>query len=166
MKKRIMIFGGSMFINEIFKNKEIKVYNNTTLTKLKDKFLVDNFSNEKLTVGKSLKLLNAFANERNYSDCILALGEADMKFESVENFKNSLLIFIDSLKQNNIRPLLVSLPKNYAKDSEALAYQKVIDEIAESKNVEYIYNGETSQTVSYKVYNNSQMKKALLNLCR
>lgn len=166
MKKSIMIFGGSMFINETIKANEYKTYNNKIVVKLKEKFNIDNFSNRNLTIKKSLNFLNIFIKERVYSDCILALGEADMDKTSLLDFKNSLLDMVHVLKENKIRPLLVSLPKKYKNDDIAFKYQMILDEIAQEEELEYIYNGETNQEVSYMVNNDSQMKKALMDLCK
>lgn len=166
MKKNIMIFGGSLFINEAFNQMKYKVLNNKLIVKLKGKFEIDNFSSIKLTSEKAVKFMKSFIGIRHYSDCILALGEADIELKNKEQFKNNLISMVRMLKENNINPLMVSLPKNYRNDIIAMEYQEVIDSVVNSENLQYVYYGDTDLDVSYKVNTKSQMKRAIIDLCK
>lgn len=166
MKKNIMIFGGSLFINEAFNQMQYKVLNNKLIVKLKGKFEIDNFSSIRLTSKKALSFMKTFVEVRQYSDCILALGEADIELKNKEEFKNNLISMVNILKNNNINPLMVSLPKNYRNDMLAIEYQEIIDSVVNSENLQYVYYGDTDLDVSYKVSTKSQMKRAIIDLCK
>lgn len=166
MKKNIMIFGGSLFINETYSQGNFKVLNNKVIVKLKSKFEIDNFSSIKLTAKKGLDYLLSFVKYREYSDCIIALGEADLELNNKVEFKEKLTLMVKTLKEFNICPLMVSLPKNYRNDIIAMEYQSIIDSIVNSENLQYIYYGDTDLDVSYKVSTKSQMKRAIIDFCK
>ncbi len=164
MKKRIIVFGGSMFINMGINKGNYVLKKNKMISKLEEKFILDNFSNSSLTTETSLKYLKEFTNNRKYDSCIISLGEADVCHISPSNFKMNLMKILDVLRNKQIRPLLVSLPDAFLKSEAAKEYQAIIDTIALEEKVEYIYNGDTDMEV-YKVKNASQMKRAILELC-
>ena len=166
MKKNIMIFGGSLFINEAFNQMKYKVLNNKLIIKLKGKFEIDNFSSIKLTTSKSIKFMKEFIKVRQYSDCVIALGEADIELNNKDEFKSNLITMVNILKEHNINPLMVSLPKNYRNDIIAMEYQEIIDSVVNSENLQYVYYGDTDLDVSYKVTTKSQMKRAIIDFCK
>lgn len=162
MKNRIIVFGGSMFMNMQAENKEYRLLPNKIVSKLEEKYILDNFSNQSLTSERSLRYLKEFARKRKYNSCILSLGEADALKNTPLEFRNNLEEILKLLKEYQIRPLLVSLPN--LKKEELAEYQHIIDDIALRENIEYVYNGDTDMAV-YKVKNESQMKRAILELC-
>lgn len=161
-----MIFGGSLFINEAFNQMKYKVLNNKLIIKLKGKFEIDNFSSIKLTTSKSIKFMKEFIKVRQYSDCVIALGEADIELNNKDEFKSNLITMVNILKEHNINPLMVSLPKNYRNDIITMEYQQIIDSVVNSENLQYVYYGDTDLDVSYKVTTKSQMKRAIIDFCK
>lgn len=165
MKKRMLIFGGSLFMDMEFFKGSYSVRKNKILGKLKEKFETDNFSNRHLTAKQAACFATEFVKERNYADCILALGEADLQVADTMLFKESLLELIRILKNNQIHPLMVSLPSSCLKTEKGQELQRIIDDVAIQEQINYIYNGDTDLEVSYKVKSEAQMRQALLKLC-
>lgn len=165
MKNSIAIFGGSTFMSTESKESEYSIIPNKITSKLYEKYDVDNFSNRNLTAEKTFKFLKEFVEKRKYKRCIISLGEADYKVGNIDAFKYNLLKIINFLRSKQIIPLLVSLPVKFINKHGASAYQEAIDEIAINEKVTYIYNGEMAINNSYKVKNDSQIKKILVELC-
>lgn len=165
MKNNIAIFGGSIFINAESKENEYFIIPNKITSKLYEKYNVDNFSNRFLTAERSFKFLKEFVEIKKYKRCIISLGEADYNVGNIDAFKYNLLKIINFLRSKQILPLLVSLPTKFLRKKGASLYQEAIDEIAINENITYVYNGELAIENSYKVKNDSQIKKVLVELC-
>lgn len=163
MRKRIAVFGNSLFQDIKFENnKYVTTKKQTTihLSKLHD---IDNYSMESLTMDRAFKLIQALPLKNLYQDCIIALGEADGN--QPEQFKSILFQMIEYLQANNIRPLLVSLPEEMLVSPQAYQIQSAIDEAAVYYNVDYIHEGKTNKMVSYVVSNDCEMLRAITDLC-
>lgn len=163
MRKRIGIFGGSLF-------QDIKIENGAYVTtkkqasiKLSKNHDIDNYSFQGLTAHRAKHLIQNLIVKGMYDDCILALGEADL--DNSAQFKQELLEIIDDLSAKNVRPLLVSLPCELLKDERACRIQYILDETAVARNIDYIYEGNTTKMVSYVVLDDNDMSKAILELC-
>lgn len=165
MKKRMLIFGGSLFTDMEFSCGAYSIKKNKILQKLKEKFDTDNFSNRQMTAERAACLAGEFIKERSYADCILALGEADLHGKDTALFKENMLELIRLLRTKQIRLLMVSLPSSCLKTARGRELQQIIDDIAMKEQISYIYNGDTDLEVSYKVKSEAQMKHALLELC-
>lgn len=163
MRKRIAIFGGSLF-------QDIKLEKNTYRTTAKQAVVrlakcydIDNYSMEDMSIRRAFRLIQSLPVQGLYNDCILALGEADLG--NVEEFRNLLPQIISYLLNRDIRPLLVSLPKDLLNQEEARNIQSIIDDCAVAYNIDYIYEGNTSKTVSYVVLDDHEMGQAIVALC-
>ncbi|MDE5545863.1 MAG: hypothetical protein K2I88_00205 [Anaeroplasmataceae bacterium] len=163
MKKNIAIFGGSLF--EDIKNVEGNYIPTSmqAVIKLAKEYNIDNYSLGGMQIERAKRLIQLLPMKELYSDCILALGEADL--DNPLEFEASLRQIIDHLQEQHIRPLLVSLPKELMNDSKAIFIQNIIDKIAVEKNVDYIYEGQTSKLVSYVVLEEADYFNAILYLC-
>ena len=71
---------------------------------------------------------------------------------------------IEILTYNFTKREVYILAKFLRKKGASL-YQEAIDEIAINENITYVYNGELFIENSYKVKNDSQIKKVLVELC-
>lgn len=156
MKKRIMVLGGKLFTNYAYNNGEYTIEKNNIISKLKEKFIIDDFSNNALTSINALKYINTFINERNYSSCILQLGEMD---NDSNVFKDNLQAIIDSLKAINVKPILVGLSE---KNCENKKNQYIIDELAEKNKVSLI-NGRNSIN-QYIANTDTQIRRTIIKL--
>ena len=156
MKKRIMVLGGKLFTNYAYNNGEYTIEKNNIISKLKEKFIIDDFSNNALTSINALKYINTFINERNYSSCILQLGEMD---NDSNVFKDNLQTIIDSLKAINVKPILVGLSE---KNCENKKNQYIIDELAEKNKVSLI-NGRNSMN-QYIAKTDTQIRRTIIKL--
>ncbi|MDE5856324.1 MAG: hypothetical protein K2H06_04660, partial [Anaeroplasmataceae bacterium] len=96
-----------------------------------------------MNIARAKALIDALPMKELYSDCILALGEADI--DQPEEFEFFLQKIIDTLQNQHIRPLLVSLPKKLMSNPKAILLQDILDKIAVEKNVDYIYEGKTTK---------------------
>lgn len=163
MRKSIVVFGGSLFQDIMFEKNNFITTANQSLIRLSRFYRIDNFSMTGLTVERTYRLLKTLPISNLYSDCILALGEADLN--DPLSFKIYLPKIIEHLQSNNIKPLLVSLPKEMLVSSAANQIQTIIDEVAIAHNVDYIYNGDTDKQVSYIVLDDMDMGKAIVELC-
>ncbi|MDE7263976.1 MAG: hypothetical protein K2N64_04885 [Anaeroplasmataceae bacterium] len=163
MKKRIAIFGGSLFQDLRIEEERYIPTGMQTVIELAKEYDIDNYSMMGMSITRAKRLIEALPMQELYSDCILALGEAD--FDQPKLFQEILEELIDTLQHKHIRPLLVSLPKKLSKERKALEIQESIDQLAVKKNVDYIYEGKTTKQVSYVVLENRDITKAILNLC-
>lgn len=156
MKKRIMVLGGKLFTNYAYNNGEYTIEKNNIISKLKEKFIIDDFSNNALTSINALNYINTFINERNYSSCILQLGEMD---NDSNVFKDNLQAIIDSLKAINVKPILVGLSENNCENKKN---QYIIDELAEKNKVALI-NGRNSIN-QYIANTDTQIRRTIIKL--
>lgn len=163
MRKRIAVFGGSLFQDIKLESGKYITTSKQALIKLSNKYDIDNFSLTGLTIERAYRLLKGLDIKKVYNDCILALGEADLN--DVTSFENNLSKTIEYLLNNDVRPLLVSLPAEILTDSRAMAIQEIIDHVAIKYNIDYIYDGRTDKIVSYIVLDNDDMSNAILELC-
>ena len=163
MRKRILILGGSLFQNIIYNDGNYILKNNQFNSILAKDYDIDNFSMENLTVTRALGIIKHINLKGVYSDCIVALGEYDLN-ENM-NFNKEFNQLIDILYENDIRPVLVSLPLDKINDSRYLNIQNIIDNTAIEKNIDYIYEGKTDKIVSYQVLESNQLFNAILELC-
>ncbi len=163
MRKRIAIFGGSLFQDIKLENKKFIITHNQVSIKLSKNYDIENYSVQGLTASRALRLIKAIPIQELYNDCILALGEWDM--ENPSAFEGTLKEIIQELLKNNVRPLLVSLPQDLLKNEVAVNIQNAIDHVAVEMNVDYIYEGNTNKTVSYIVLDDEDMSNAILELC-
>lgn len=165
MRNNIMVFGNSLFISTKVENFVFSVNSNKITSRLYDKFNVDNFSNCGLCVKESIKYIEEFSKIRNYDYCIINLGEADYFKKSVSDFKTELLEMIDLLNKKSILPILVSLSNKFIKKEKAYEFQEAIDDIAQNNKIHYVYSGNLDLNNTIKVKNDSQIKRALVELC-
>ena len=156
MKKRIMVLGGKLFTNCAYNNGEYTIEKNNIISKLKEKFIIDDFSNNALTSINALNYINTFINERNYNSCILQLGEMD---NDSNVFKDNLQAIIDSLKAINVKPILVGLSENNCENKKN---QYIIDELAEKNKVALI-NGRNSIN-QYIANTDTQIRRTIIKL--
>lgn len=163
MRKGIAIFGGSLFQDIKYMNGTYVPTQNQSVIKLAGNYAIDNFSLTGMNSERVKKYITALPMKNLYNDCILALGEAEL--EQPATFEKNLTDIIGFLQKNCIRPLLVSLPKELMNCKKAQAIQNIIDEIAVEKNIDYIYEGETTKLVSYQVIENHDFTSAILDLC-
>lgn len=160
MKKNVLILGCTIFEDVKLVNNEYVINNRKLIKKLNDNYNIDNLSKGNLTSEKALKFVKCFANSRRYDLCFLALGEADILTNSLEQFKNNLLSIISILRKENIRPLLVGLPKeSYNED-----YEAIIADVSKKNKIEYISNIESNES-NYVVKSDLQMRKAIREIC-
>ncbi|MDE6241580.1 MAG: hypothetical protein K2M08_04045 [Anaeroplasmataceae bacterium] len=163
MKKNIAIFGGSLFEDIKYVKGNYIPTSMQAVIKLAKEYNIDNYSLGGMEIDRAKRLIHLLPMKELYSDCILALGEADL--ENPLEFDSSLREIIDYLQEQHIRPLLVSLPKELMSDSKAIYIQDIIDKIAVEKNVDYIYEGKTTKLVSYMVLEEEDFSNAILYLC-
>lgn len=163
MRKSIAIFGGSLFQDIIYSDGKYVPTTKQASIKLSNTYRIDNYSFQGLSIQRAKKLLFQLPIKELYSDCILAVGEADLA--DVDSFTSSLNEIIDYLVENHVHPLLVSLPSYLMLDPKGVKLQEALDEIAVSKNVDYIYEGKTEKLVSYMVVEDRDIERAILNLC-
>ena len=156
MKKRIMVLGGKLFTNYAYNNGEYTIEKNNIISKLKEKFIIDDFSNNALTSINALNYINTFINERNYNSCILQLDEMD---NDSNVFKDNLQAIIDSLKAINVKPILVGLSENNCENKKN---QYIIDELAEKNKVSLI-NGRNSIN-QYIANTDTQIRRTIIKL--
>ena len=159
MRRRIAVFGGSLFEEVRFENNTFNILNNKTVSDLKNKYDIDNYSCKGLNSDRVLRLVKNINVNELYSTCIIALGENEVNDRL---FELNLSQIIGHLLVNNVRPILVSLPLSF---DDKLNLQDVIDRLSVDMNVDYIYNGLTDKQVSYIVKDKKDMKKAILELC-
>lgn len=159
MRRRIAVFGGSLFEEVRFENNTFNILNNKTVSDLKNKYDIDNYSCKGLNSDRVLRLVKNINVNELYSTCIIALGENEVNDRL---FELNLSQIIGHLLVNNVRPILVSLPLFF---DDKLNLQDVIDRLSVDMNVDYIYNGLTDKQVSYIVKDKKDMKKAILELC-
>lgn len=159
MRRRIAVFGGSIFEEVRFENNTFNILNNKTVSDLKNKYDIDNYSCKGLNSDRVLRLVKNINVNELYSTCIIALGENEVNDRL---FELNLSQIIGHLLVNNVRPILVSLPLSF---DDKLNLQDVIDRLSVDMNVDYIYNGLTDKQVSYIVKDKKDMKKAILELC-
>lgn len=159
MRRRIAVFGGSLFEEVRFENNTFNILNNKTVSDLKNKYDIDNYSCKGLNSDRVLRLVKNINVNELYSTCIIALGENEVNDRL---FELNLSQIIGHLLVNNVRPILVSLPLSF---DDKLNLQDVIDRLSVDMNVDYIYNGFTDKQVSYIVKDKKDMKKAILELC-
>ena len=159
MRRRIAVFGGSLFEEVRFENNTFNILNNKTVSDLKNKYDIDNYSCKGLNSDRVLRLVKNINVNELYSTCIIALGENEVNDRL---FELNLSQIIGHLLVNNVRPILVSLPLSF---DDKLNLQDVIDRLSVDMNVAYIYNGFTDKQVSYIVKDKKDMKKAILELC-
>ena len=163
MRKSIAVFGGSLFQDIRYENGEFIPTPMQSVIQLSKEYKIDNYSVMGLKMERATRLIKSLPMKGNYSDCILALGEEDL--EDPLSFKKDLVESIEYLKSNDIRPLLVSLPKDMMQNKNGFQIQDILDQIAVEKNVDYIYEGETSKLVSYIILDHNDLPSAILNLC-
>ena len=163
MRKSIAIFGGSLFQDIKYEKDSFIPTPMQTVIKLSKEYKIDNYSCSCLKMERVNRLIHALPMKESYSDCILAVGEADL--DNPLGFKRELLEAIHFLEENEILPVLVSLPKELMSNKGAKSIQEILDNIAIAKNIDYIYEGKTSKQVSYMVLENKDWTKAILNLC-
>ena len=159
MRRRIAVFGGSIFEEVRFENNTFNILNNKTVSDLKNKYDIDNYSCKGLNSDRVLRLVKNINVNELYSTCIIAFGENEVNDRL---FELNLSQIIGHLLVNNVRPILVSLPLSF---DDKLNLQDVIDRLSVDMNVDYIYNGFTDKQVSYIVKDKKDMKKAILELC-
>lgn len=159
MRRRIAVFGGSLFEEVRFENNTFNILNNKNIIDLKNKYDIDNYSCKGLNSDRVLRLVKNINVNELYSTCIIALGENEVNDRL---FELNLSQIIGHLLVNNVRPILVSLPLSF---DDQLNLQDVIDRLSVDMNVDYIYNGFTDKQVSYIVKDKKDMKKAIMELC-
>ncbi len=163
MRKSIAIFGGSLFQDIKYEKGSFIPTPMQATVKLSKEYKIDNYSFEGLKISRVNHLIQSLPMKGIYSDCILAIGEADL--DQPAAFKKDLLEAIQFLEDNDIRPLLVSLPKHLMEDKRGAYIQDILDEVAVKRNIDYIYEGKTSKLVSYMVLENKDWTNAILSLC-
>ncbi len=163
MTKNIAIIGGSLFQEMKFENNCFIPTSINIIANLSKEYNIDNYSTNKMTSFKALDLVDKLIVNNNYGQCILAIGEND--FDDANSFKNNLKYIINKLQSNNIRVILVSLPKEFIYNPKLILIQEILDNIAIENNIDYIYNGKNDKIVSYTIFNESDFKKAIINLC-
>lgn len=163
MRKRIAVFGGSLFEDIKIEEKKYKPTHRKSVINLSKYHSIDNFSYEGLTIERSYRILKALPVESLYDDCIIALGEGDL--DNSNDFEAYLILILDYLEKHNIRAMLVSLPTTLLNDTRAIYLQNIIDRVALNRNIDYIYEGKTDKIVSYEVLDDEEMTKAILELC-
>ncbi|MDE6408239.1 MAG: hypothetical protein K2K48_02945 [Anaeroplasmataceae bacterium] len=163
MKKSIAIFGGSLFEDIKYVKGSYEPTSMQAVIKLAKEYNIDNYSLGGMKIERAKRLIELLPMKELYSDCILALGEADI--ENPIEFESSLRNIIDYLQDQHIRPLLVSLPQELMSDARAVSIQDCIDRIAVEKNIDYIYEGKTTKLVSYMVLEEEDFSNAILYLC-
>lgn len=163
MKKNIAIFGGSLFQDIKYENGNFIPTGMQAVIKLNKEYCIDNYSMNGMKIKRAEQLIDKLPMKELYSDCILALGEADL--EEPKEFESTLRRIIDRLQELHIRPLLVSLPKELMTNTKAIYIQDRIDQIAVEKNIDYIYEGKTTKLVSYMVLEEEDFTNAILYLC-
>ena len=163
MKKSIAIFGGSLFQDIRYEKGNYIPTTRQTVVKLSKEYNIDNYSVDGMNIARAKALIDALPMKELYSDCILALGEADIYH--TEEFEFFLQKIIDTLQNQHIRPLLVSLPKKLMSNPKAILLQDILDKIAVEKNVDYIYEGKTTKLVSYMILDDQDFTNAILYLC-
>lgn len=163
MRKNIAIFGGSLFQDIKYENGNYVPTGMQSVIQLSKEYNIDNYSLSGMTIKRAKNLIQALPMKEIYSDCILALGEADL--EDPKMFELSLKEIIDYLQEEHIRPLLVSLPKEIMNNPKAMHIQEILDKIAVEKNIDYIYEGKTTKLVSYMVLEDQDFTNAILHLC-
>ncbi|MDE5714888.1 MAG: hypothetical protein K2I42_02025 [Anaeroplasmataceae bacterium] len=163
MRKRIAIFGGSLFQDIKIENKKYITTKNQVSIKLSKNYDIENYSVQGLTAYRALHLIRSIPIKELYNDCIIALGENDLNHPLA--FEGVLKEIINELLKNNVRPLLVSLPKEILSSEAAYMIQDAIDRVAVDMNIDYIYEGNTDKMVSYVVLDDEDMSNAILELC-
>lgn len=162
MRKSLAIFGGSLFQDIKYEKGNFIPTSKQTAIQLSKEYIIDNYSFDGLDIKRTKRLIYALPIQK-YSDCILALGEADLMHPDA--FEKDLIELVDYLEKKEVRPLLVSLPKELMFQSQAIQLQNSIDKIAIEKNIDYIYEGKTSKQVSYMVEEPEDWTNAILSLC-
>ena len=163
MRKKLAIFGGSLFQDIKYENGAYIPTSMQAVVKLSKEYTLDNYSLEGMSIARAKRLIHALPMKELYSDCVLALGEADL--DAPLEFEQGLRSIIDSLQEQHIRPLLVSLPKALMANPKSYPIQEIIDRIAVEKNIDYIYEGKTTKLVSYMVLEDKDFTNAILYLC-
>lgn len=163
MKKSIAIFGCSLFQDIKYKDGRYHPTQMQTVIQLTNQYKIDNYSLEGMTTSRAKRLIASLPMKKLYENCILSLGEAELDYP--EAFEKNLIEIISMLQKKCVRPLLVSLPKEMMSNEKAVLIQDILDKVAVEKNVDYIYEGETTKLVSYKVLENQGFTDAILNLC-
>ena len=163
MKKKIVIFGGSLFEGIRFVNGTYQVFATKSLSELMQCCAIDNYSNQEMTSKLAYELIEKLKVKDNYDDCILALGEREL--DHLDEFVQNMEKIIAYLQKHHIRILLVSLPKEQMTSPNAYCLQQQLDQLAWTYNIDYLYDGVTDQCVSYQFSNDSELKHAILELC-
>ncbi len=163
MTKNIVIVGGSLFQEMKFENGRFIPTSFNTVANLSKDYNIDNYSTDKMTSIIAKKLVDKLILDSNYSQCILALGEND--FNDSYSFRKNLNYIIRKLQTNDIRVILVSLPKEVMYNPKAILIQEILDNIAIQYNIDYIYYGKNDKIVSYTVIKENDLKNAIINLC-
>lgn len=166
MKKRILLFSGSLFHKTFYSN-NMKFYKSKkTLIKLMDKYEIDTFSNDKMTSEFALRVTKVFITKRAYDKCIISLGEADMKYANPDSFKYNLSELLCLLKDYAVEPIIVSLPRELLKNEEAQVYQEIIHNLAIKNELYYIYNDETSMEGSHSASTDFKIKRTIMDIIK
>lgn len=163
MRKGIAIFGGSLFQDIKYTNGTYIPTLNQAAVKLAGNYEIDNYSLVGMNSERVKKYVTLLPMKKLYNHCILALGEAELEYP--EAFEKNLNEIIDLLQKKCIRPLLVSLPKELMVSDKGMKIQEVLDTVAVNKNIDYIYEGNTTKLVSYKVIDDQDFTKAIMDLC-
>lgn len=166
MKKRIAVLGTNVFLNTKFHDGEYIPGNAKKMLKYSLAFEIDNFTKKSLTSINALNFIKTFTSERCYADCIIELGEADSNSKiDLITFENNLYELIDYLKNNNIKPILVSLSNSIINKTGYKEYQMIIDNVALKTKVDYIYLGKENEQASFVAKTKSQTKRKIYGFC-
>ena len=166
MKKRILLFSGSLFHKTFYSN-NMKFYKSKkNLIKLLDKYDIDTFSNDKMTSEFALNVTKEFITKRAYDKCIISLGEADIKYSNPEIFERNLNEILKLLKDYEIEPIIMSLPKELLRLEEAFAYQQIIHDLAIKNEFYYIHNDETSIEGSHSASTDFKIKRTIMDIIK
>ena len=163
MRKSIAIFGGSLFQDIKYKDGEYYPTHMQSAVQLATQYKIDNYSLDGMTTARAKKFIASLPMKKLYDHCVLALGEAEQNYP--EAFEKNLIEIVHMLQKKCVRPLLVSLPKQLMASEKGILIQSILDRVAVENNIDYIYEGETTKLVSYKVLENQDFTDAILSLC-
>ena len=161
MKKRILVFGGSTLCEEKYEQNTYKCKKNKAFNKIRDKFIIDNFSKKSLTSVESINYLSVFVKSRNYSDCIIDFSESLEIQNNIIEFEKNLIAIISLLKKNNIKTILVN-PNDFMNNDD---YKNIIAKVINNYNVNNIFVDLKINKDNFIIKNINEFNKNILKMC-
>jgi len=158
MKKRMLILGNSMFRDVDLKDNNFVIVDRNVISKLLFKYEIENISKKSMTSGVAYVFADVFTKSESFNECVIALGEADIDNLSVQDFETNLERIVSLLMSRSVKPLLVSIPKEYRNDM----YENVIERVAIKYSIPYIFEGKKNKKATKSFITDFQLKKALL----